>query len=96
MQVGAQNAGKSSLINAMRRAVGHKKPREDLTIAAMPGTTLGAQDTAPQCCLPLPLRGPQKGLFWQQLTLLGPCNTTLMRCRAAEGARLDASQVQNV
>ena len=43
VQVGAQNAGKSSLVNAMRRAVGHRKPREELTTAAMPGTTLGAQ-----------------------------------------------------
>ena len=27
-QVGAQNAGKSSLINAMRRAVGYGKPKK--------------------------------------------------------------------
>ncbi|CAL5226853.1 g9719 [Coccomyxa viridis] len=39
--VGAQNAGKSSLINAMRRAVGHRKPQEELTTAPLPGTTLG-------------------------------------------------------
>lgn len=48
-QVGAQNAGKSSLINAMRRAVGHRRPQEELTTAALPGTTLGvfpAQQTA--------------------------------------------------
>ncbi|KAG7671412.1 hypothetical protein Ndes2526A_g02061 [Nannochloris sp. 'desiccata'] len=38
--VGAQNAGKSSLINAMRSAVG--LPREKkVTVAAVPGTTLG-------------------------------------------------------
>ena len=63
-QVGAQNAGKSSLVNAMRRAVGHKKPQEELTTAAMPGTTLGAQATVPQCCWPLSLQGPQKGPLW--------------------------------
>lgn len=40
-QVGAQNAGKSSLINAMKRAVRHGKPRNELTTAALPGTTLG-------------------------------------------------------
>ena len=40
-QVGAQNAGKSSLINAMRRAVGYGKPKNELTTAALPGTTLG-------------------------------------------------------
>ncbi|EIE24775.1 hypothetical protein COCSUDRAFT_10321, partial [Coccomyxa subellipsoidea C-169] len=39
--VGAQNAGKSSLINAMKRAVRHGKPRNELTTAALPGTTLG-------------------------------------------------------
>ena len=40
-QVGAQNAGKSSLINAMKRAVRREKPRNELTTAALPGTTLG-------------------------------------------------------
>ncbi|KAK9814077.1 hypothetical protein WJX72_000361 [[Myrmecia] bisecta] len=39
--VGAQNAGKSSLINAMRRAVGRHSERNELTTAPVPGTTLG-------------------------------------------------------
>lgn len=43
-QVGAQNAGKSSLINAMRRAVGKGDIKAELTTAALPGTTLGAPD----------------------------------------------------
>lgn len=43
-QVGAQNAGKSSLINAMRRAVGKGDIKAELTTAALPGTTLGARD----------------------------------------------------
>ena len=47
VQVGAQNAGKSSLINAMRRAVGHGKPREELTTAPLPGTTLGVFISGP-------------------------------------------------
>lgn len=38
--VGAQNAGKSSLINAMRQAVGLSRGR-NITTAALPGTTLG-------------------------------------------------------
>jgi GTP-binding protein EngB required for normal cell division len=38
--VGAQNAGKSSLINAMRRAAGLPAGRH-VTAAALPGTTLG-------------------------------------------------------
>ena len=38
--MGAQNAGKSSLINAMRSAVGLKQERK-VTVAAVPGTTLG-------------------------------------------------------
>ena len=42
-QVGAQNAGKSSLINAMRRAVGKGDVKAEITTAAVPGTTLGAQ-----------------------------------------------------
>ena len=41
-QVGAQNAGKSSLINAMRRAVGKGDVKAEITTAAVPGTTLGA------------------------------------------------------
>jgi len=38
--VGAQNAGKSSLINAMQRLAGLKGGQK-LTTAAQPGTTLG-------------------------------------------------------
>jgi ribosome biogenesis GTPase A len=38
--IGAQNAGKSSLINAMRAEVGLKQER-DVTTAPLPGTTLG-------------------------------------------------------
>jgi ribosome biogenesis GTPase A len=38
--VGAQNAGKSSLINAMRSAVGLPRERK-VTVAPVPGTTLG-------------------------------------------------------
>mmetsp|Transcript_1792 Transcript_1792/g.5215 ORF Transcript_1792/g.5215 Transcript_1792/m.5215 type:complete len:701 (+) Transcript_1792:224-2326(+) len=38
--VGAQNAGKSSLINAMRKEAGFD-PARNLTTASMPGTTLG-------------------------------------------------------
>ena len=41
-QVGAQNAGKSSLINAMRRVVGKKSKTKDVTTAPLLGTTLGA------------------------------------------------------
>ena len=39
--VAVQNAGKSSLINAMRQAVGLGSGR-NITTAALPGTTLGA------------------------------------------------------
>ena len=49
-QVGAQNAGKSSLINAMKRAVRHGKPRNELTTAALPGTTLGTAHLTHRCC----------------------------------------------
>ncbi len=38
--VGAQNAGKSSLINAMQRLAGLKGSQQ-ITTAAQPGTTLG-------------------------------------------------------
>ena len=38
--VGAQNAGKSSLINAMRSAIGLARERK-VTVAPVPGTTLG-------------------------------------------------------
>lgn len=38
--IGAQNAGKSSLINAMRNAVG-LSPGRTVTVAPVPGTTLG-------------------------------------------------------
>ena len=38
--VGAQNAGKSSLLNAMRAAVGLKRENK-VTVAPVPGTTLG-------------------------------------------------------
>lgn len=39
--VGAQNAGKSSLINAMKRAAGIHRDSQEVTAAPMPGTTLG-------------------------------------------------------
>ena len=39
--VGAQNAGKSSLINAMKKAVGVHRDSQEVTAAPMPGTTLG-------------------------------------------------------
>ena len=38
--VGAQNAGKSSLINAMQKVSG-VKAKKQITTAALPGTTLG-------------------------------------------------------
>lgn len=40
--VGAQNAGKSSLINAMRAVAGLGEER-NVTAAPLPGTTLGAR-----------------------------------------------------
>ena len=49
--VGAQNAGKSSLINAMQRLSG-LKGNQQLTTAAHPGTTLGELPRTPQ--LPQP------------------------------------------
>jgi len=39
--VGAQNAGKSSLINAMKKAAGVHRSSQEVTAAPMPGTTLG-------------------------------------------------------
>ena len=39
--VGAQNAGKSSLINALKREAGTAVSTAPLTTAALPGTTLG-------------------------------------------------------
>ena len=39
--VGAQNAGKSSLINAMKKAAGVHRDSQEVTAAPMPGTTLG-------------------------------------------------------
>lgn len=39
--VGAQNAGKSSLINALKREAGTLECTAPLTTAALPGTTLG-------------------------------------------------------
>ncbi len=69
-QVGAQNAGKSSLINAMKRAVRHGKPRNELTTAALPGTTLGenscTSSALPSCHHLHPPRWPFYlfALFW--------------------------------
>lgn len=40
--VGAQNAGKSSLINAMQKVSG-VNVKKQITAAALPGTTLGMQ-----------------------------------------------------
>ena len=45
--VGAQNAGKSSLINAMQRLSGLKGSQQ-LTTAAHPGTTLGELPRSPE------------------------------------------------
>lgn len=45
--IGAQNAGKSSLVNALRRVASGKSAGEeglgpkDITVAPLPGTTLG-------------------------------------------------------
>jgi ribosome biogenesis GTPase A len=39
--VGAQNAGKSSLINALKRESGTLEATAPLTTAPLPGTTLG-------------------------------------------------------
>ena len=41
--VGAQNAGKSSLLNAMRRTTGQRSQQtmDKITAAPLPGTTLG-------------------------------------------------------
>lgn len=39
--VGAQNAGKSSLINSLAKFAGEKRKKTVLTEAAVPGTTLG-------------------------------------------------------
>lgn len=46
--VGSQNAGKSSLINAMRSAVGRSTSRTQITTAALPGTTLGVWELDPR------------------------------------------------
>lgn len=51
--VGAQNAGKSSLINAMRREAGLSKER-NITTASLPGTTLGmlkVEGLMPERCM---------------------------------------------
>ena len=49
--IGAQNAGKSSMVNALRRVASGKSAGEDgvgqasskdITVAPLPGTTLGA------------------------------------------------------
>lgn len=42
MHIPLQNAGKSSLINAMRQAVGLGRDR-NITTASLPGTTLGTK-----------------------------------------------------
>ena len=41
--IGAQNAGKSSLLNAMRRTTGQRSQQtmDEITAAPLPGTTLG-------------------------------------------------------
>ena len=53
--VGAQNAGKSSLINALKDVAGSRKATGDLTTAALPGTTLGTTQVHG-----LPLRGKSR------------------------------------
>lgn len=53
--VGAQNAGKSSLINALKDVAGSRKATADLTTAALPGTTLGTTQVHG-----LPLRGKSR------------------------------------
>lgn len=47
--VGAQNAGKSSLINAMQKLAGISS-KQQVTTAALPGTTLGKFSMLP--CVP--------------------------------------------
>lgn len=49
IQVGAQNAGKSSLINAMRRVQGRPESGS-LTTAWVPGTTVGEHSACPSHC----------------------------------------------
>ena len=48
--VGAQNAGKSSLINAMQRLTG-LQGNQQITTAAHPGTTLGQSHLLYHCYL---------------------------------------------
>lgn len=56
--VGAQNAGKSSLLAAMKRLAGTSGKREP-TIAPVPGTTLGLLQVRSACT-----RGGQKSGRW--------------------------------
>ena len=47
--IGAQNAGKSSLLNAMRRSTGQRSQQtmDEITAAPLPGTTLGGDAGSP-------------------------------------------------
>ena len=72
-QVGAQNAGKSSLINAMRRSVQRDAAkRTTITTAALPGASCTACDSCTACAWdghwnagqPLPAAPAVSGRLW--------------------------------
>jgi ribosome biogenesis GTPase A len=71
--VGAQNAGKSSLINAMKKAAGIRYGRAEVTAAPVPGTTLGVvpvtQGLVPNGCEMLDTPGVKHD--YQITTMLG-------------------------
>jgi hypothetical protein len=67
-QVGAQNAGKSSLINAMRKSVGRGGASKEITTAPLPGTTLGT--------VPRPEKFTSPGVFCMDDTVTYACKPT--------------------